>query len=380
METNSCGADTVRATDISANGKQKLWRRAPFSYMIAYRNIKGGGKKRFGTEETMNLEIANRLVALRKENHLSQEALAEKLGISRQAVSKWERAEASPDTDNLIALARLYHVSLDELLKIHDEEENDGTSDDGCETETQLQTVMTEDTGRDGSGYQSRIAQDASEGCGTGREAGTEGMTTGHEDRERREEEDWTAGHGDGEWKATEEQTAGQGRRIDEDEVHIGLQGIHVRERTGDEVHIGWNGIHVHDRDNEVHIDKHGIYVNGEEAGGHIFTRGKDSPDFPLWLLAIVIYIVTGFFFNLWTTGWLIFFLVPVVGSLIHAVRRRNGYLFAYPVFVVFVYLYIGMVHYIWHPTWVIFLTIPLYYSFLGYIRGRDWDEEEEEK
>ena len=53
----------------------------------------------------MNIEIANRLVNLRKSNNLSQEALAEKLGISRQAVSKWERAEASPDTDNLILLA-----------------------------------------------------------------------------------------------------------------------------------------------------------------------------------------------------------------------------------------------------------------------------------
>ena len=38
----------------------------------------------------MNIEIANRLVTLRKRNSLSQEALAEKLGISRQAVSKWE--------------------------------------------------------------------------------------------------------------------------------------------------------------------------------------------------------------------------------------------------------------------------------------------------
>ena len=69
----------------------------------------------------MNIEIANRLVNLRKSNNLSQEALAEKLGISRQAVSKWERAEASPDTDNLILLSRLYGVSLDELLKTEDE-------------------------------------------------------------------------------------------------------------------------------------------------------------------------------------------------------------------------------------------------------------------
>ena len=64
----------------------------------------------------MNLEIANRLQKLRKENGYSQEQLAAELGISRQAVSKWERAESSPDTDNLICLAKLYGVSLDELL------------------------------------------------------------------------------------------------------------------------------------------------------------------------------------------------------------------------------------------------------------------------
>ncbi|MGI5896959.1 MAG: helix-turn-helix domain-containing protein [Oscillospiraceae bacterium] len=69
----------------------------------------------------MNIEIANRLVKLRKENGLSQEELAAKIGISRQAVSKWERAEASPDTDNLILLARLYGISLDALLATEEE-------------------------------------------------------------------------------------------------------------------------------------------------------------------------------------------------------------------------------------------------------------------
>ena len=68
----------------------------------------------------MTIEIADRLIKLRKKYGYSQEELADKLGLSRQAVSKWERAEASPDTDNLICLAKLYGVSLDELLSTDD--------------------------------------------------------------------------------------------------------------------------------------------------------------------------------------------------------------------------------------------------------------------
>lgn len=71
----------------------------------------------------MNIEIANRLAKLRKEKGLSQEELAEKLGLSRQAVSKWERAESSPDTDNLICLAKIYNISLDELLRTDEDVE-----------------------------------------------------------------------------------------------------------------------------------------------------------------------------------------------------------------------------------------------------------------
>ena len=64
----------------------------------------------------MNIEISHPRVAQRREHGYSQEELAARLGVSRQAVSKWERAESSPDTDNLIALARLYGISLDAML------------------------------------------------------------------------------------------------------------------------------------------------------------------------------------------------------------------------------------------------------------------------
>lgn len=56
----------------------------------------------------MTLEIAARLTQLRKEKGLSQEDLAASLGVSRQAVSKWERGESAPELENLMALAELY--------------------------------------------------------------------------------------------------------------------------------------------------------------------------------------------------------------------------------------------------------------------------------
>ena len=64
----------------------------------------------------MNIKTANRLCELRKKHNLSQEELAAKLGVSRQAISKWERSESSPDTDNLIELAKIYNMTLDNLL------------------------------------------------------------------------------------------------------------------------------------------------------------------------------------------------------------------------------------------------------------------------
>ena len=90
----------------------------------------------------MNVEIAQRLAAMRREQGYSQEELAERLGLSRQAVSKWERAESSPDTGNLIALAKLYGVSIDDLLRIEDDVVDDvlfEEKDKDAAAETQAQ-------------------------------------------------------------------------------------------------------------------------------------------------------------------------------------------------------------------------------------------------
>ena len=66
-------------------------------------------------------QLGERITTLRKNRNLSQEALAEQVGVSRQAISKWERDEALPDIYNLTTLAEIFGITLDELIKGSDE-------------------------------------------------------------------------------------------------------------------------------------------------------------------------------------------------------------------------------------------------------------------
>lgn len=283
----------------------------------------------------MNIEIANRLVNLRKSNGLSQEALAEKLGISRQAVSKWERAEASPDTDNLIMLAKLYQVSLDELLKTEEE-------------------VLKEETEAD-------LYEDThGKGNGNGEEA--------YSKEQSEAEEEYYAGASTG----YEEYDAKEG-----DYVHIGFDGIHVRDKSG-LVHVGWKGIHVEDnKDQKVNIDKNGVYVNGEEIDvkEHLSKKAEHIRKvaiytFPVDLLIIGICIYLGVVMGSIHPQWIILLFIPLWHSLVEAILHKNASHFAYPVLVVMAFLYLGLCKDMWNPGWVLFLTIPVYYGLIEWIKA----------
>lgn len=63
------------------------------------------------------MNLGNHLMQARKKAGLSQEAVAEKLGVSRQTISKWETDETVPDIYQSKKLAKLYHLSLDELIE-----------------------------------------------------------------------------------------------------------------------------------------------------------------------------------------------------------------------------------------------------------------------
>ena len=85
------------------------------------------------------MTIGQRIAQKRKELGLSQEALGERLGVSRQAIYKWESDSALPEIEKLIALSRLFGISIGALLGV--EEETAPAEETGELTETQLRMV-----------------------------------------------------------------------------------------------------------------------------------------------------------------------------------------------------------------------------------------------
>lgn len=75
--------------------------------------------------------ISMNLKKLRKSHRYTQEEIADKVGVSRQAVAKWENGETIPDINNCIALSELYGVTLDDLVNYNEESDSIGLQPKG---------------------------------------------------------------------------------------------------------------------------------------------------------------------------------------------------------------------------------------------------------
>ena len=300
----------------------------------------------------MDLAMAQRLVDRRKAAGLSQEALAAQLGVSRQAVSKWERSESSPDTDNLIALAALYGVSLDELLY------GEAVDDADC-------------------------SEDSDAGAEASDEAEEDEDSADNTSRSDKPLVDISLAHGI--------------HVIDPDkgeEVHVGWNGIHVtNDRKGEEVHVGPGGVHVdtlEDDGHSVHTNADGtVTIDGEtfsnwkEAhdkldhhGKHFHTKlGRAWNKFPFPTLVALAYLALGIVYGTWGMGLFLVFLIPIyyaIGDFID--RRRLSKLVGsvYPAAAIAWFLYMWLCLGQPHPAWVILITIPVVGALMHWCR-KQW-------
>ncbi len=348
----------------------------------------------------MNVEIAQRLAERRKQAGLSQEALAARLGVSRQAVSKWERSESSPDTDNLIALAQLYGLSLDDLLYVDEEIRDDVTfeaADRAAKRQAEQETATVSPADPPPAPADAAAASDAS--------GGTEAASSGKKGKVH-------IGPG--------------GIHVEDGDeyVHVSWRdGVHVKDaKKGEEVHVGWDGVHVKSPgnsagDDDVVIDGAKVVINGEQFDSwqdaharyhHGWDReerwcepcgytvrgerfdsiddarakygdevGKSIPvrkhylrefekswvKFPYPLVVIVVYLLLGVLNGAWAMGLFLFLTIPLYYMVGHAIGRKrlaplvSG---AYPILVVAWFCWMAFVLNQPHPAWVAFLTIPV--------------------
>lgn len=295
----------------------------------------------------MDLAMAQRLVNRRKAAGLSQEALAAQLGVSRQAVSKWERSESSPDTDNLIALAALYGVSLDELLY------GEAVDDADCSEDSDAGAEASDEDSADNTSRSDKPLVDISLAHGI--------------------------------------------HVIDPDkgeEVHVGWNGIHVtNDRKGEEVHVGPGGVHVdtlEDDGHSVHTNADGtVTIDGEtfsswkEAhdkldhhGKHFHTKlGRAWNKFPFPALVALAYLALGIVYGTWGMGLFLVFLVPIYYAIGDFIDRRRLSKFigsAYPAAAIAWFLYMWLCLGQPHPAWVILVTIPVVGALMHWCR-KQW-------
>lgn len=252
----------------------------------------------------MNIETAQRLYEYRKANGYSQEELAEKIGVSRQAISKWERSESSPDTDNLIALAKLYGVTIDELLNGTNEPEKAQQNDS------------------------------------------RQNYEKNNPEPEKEEEEETKADY-----------TNGAHIYNDKDNVHIGWDGIHVESKNGDKVHVGSNGVHVESNGQKhsykssknpwLHVLLPSFAVlfyllvgftthKGWAVGWIVFLlipiiesavtafKSKNPSAFAYPVFATAIFLTLGMLFNYWHPSWIIFITIPIFYVLCDAFKKSK--------------------------------------------------------
>lgn len=255
----------------------------------------------------MTKETADRLFQYRKANGYSQEELAAQIGVSRQAISKWERGESSPDTDNLIALAKLYGITIDELIN-----------------------------GTDAVHKQTARAQNSPE----------ENSTNENDDKK------------DSDKKVSF--VNGIHVHDGKDKVDISFSGIHVETKNGESVHIGSRGVevdgisedHIFKRDDSKHPWFHAILPAAVIIAyliiGFTFDKGwalgwlliflipiiesfiaavktKNPSAFAYPVLVITVYLTIGMFMSIWHPTWIMFLTIPIYYIIADALKPKQN-------------------------------------------------------
>lgn len=270
----------------------------------------------------MDLFTAKKLTTLRKYYSLSQEALAEKAGISRQAVSKWERGEASPDTDNLFTLSKIYSVSIDDLLGDMTAEEIIASIEKQKEEEKTAENPATVDI------------------KGTATEVVNEipvAATKNHKENPI---------NTDSEKQDIPHSSAPENKPLNESAASASEPEIPSRKNK----------------------------KRRKEKPQPLYPgTAKNMLKFPYIIAAAIVYIIIGYTAKIWHPTWLIFLTVPAYYLTVPAffAPTKKKILMRLPAYyyIIMLYIFLGILFGLWAKTWILFLFIPVYYWVVSMLK-----------
>lgn len=330
----------------------------------------------------MNIEIANKLQQMRKKNGLSQEELAAKMGIDCREVSKWERAEAAPDMDNLILLSKLYGVTIDEMLSIGTSSEtvsagfslrkdDYGYTDDPIRekrpdnyTEEEIfpnTNMNVENSIPQGAPFGADIDEDEKKAADANREQDDfaknierAGRAIGDVINAAGQKLNDTIKNADG-------QTENWEVKFEREMEKFGEK----MEEFGEEMERKFGN-----KNDNCFTDDIAPKMHGKR---HATLLDKLFP-----VLMVIVFFLS-IPLGLAHLGWLAFLFIPLYYTTKEAIRKRNPLIFCYPVFCVVVYVGVGLVisdlwflgNLWWSTMWMIFLTIPVYYIVFSHFYGK---------
>ncbi len=335
----------------------------------------------------MNIEIANRLQQMRKKNNLSQEELAAKMGVTRQAVSKWERAESAPDMENLILLAKLYGITIDELLNtgvspetvsagISLKKDDYGYTDDPVREKRPDNYTEEEIFPNTNMNGENSIPQGAPFGVDIDEEEKkSTGADTQQDDLVKNLEK---AGRAIGDVINAAGQKLndtiknaenGDGKTEDwEIKFERGMEKFGEKmEQVGEKIERKFN-------DKMERKFGENADCGADNAAPKNYKEPASLLD-KLFPLLMVIVFCLSIPMGLAYIGWLAFLFIPMYYTTKEAIKKRNPLIFCYPVFCVIVYVGIGLIldsvwvlgGFWWGTMWMLFLTIPVYYIVFGH-------------
>lgn len=273
----------------------------------------------------MSYEFADRLIELRRTKGMSQEELAGTLGISRQAVSKWERAESAPDIGNLVALASLYDVSLDELVRGRVELEEQAVEETEPEPDAAdgdaAEAAAADNDATETATAPSDVAEETA--LGTHSNSVAEAVATG------------TAAGADAPPNPTEptdEAAAGQAAPSEAPSpAYQHAYGVADKAATRTAAQPETSQPAAAADAPASHAAAEPTTANtaptAQPSAPEPTTATQHRPSrawriFPYPLLCVIIYLFLGFFMGLWHPGWVIFFTIPfyywVVSIILH--------------------------------------------------------------